>query len=547
MKYLWIFTFMLSLISPALIPIGNDGLIAGDSGIKKLYIVYTNDLRGEIGRQKATFLNPEFPPQLGGGASTATLVKRMRAAAEKDGDALLLLDAGNIYARGSELGKRSQGLAVIDYMNALHYDAMTLGVNDFSAGRDALAALFKAAEFPITAVNIKDKNDPAALQNITETRIIEQTGLRIGLFGLVSRSAEIMNDSLAVSGLQFEHEIPAAQQAVDQLNKQGAQLIIALANLGMPYDAEEFYPTLLEHERQDLTKLSYVNAMELAHFVRGIDILISGRATRGYQQPWEDPVNHTLCFQNYPNGGNLGLVMIKIDAQSNTIAGYQTPNRDGSLLLLNQDQFSPDRSIALLIDSLYKAYDVNSEQVIGNSLQTYSRKMQGESPMGKIVSDAICEAATADFAFVTNSSIRGDLQIGPVTLNDVAEVYPFDEDIVLIKLQGSQLIRMFERSLSVSRKGFAIGGGELTYEKGALSKATITSFIIQNEEIQPDRFYKIATSEYLAGGNYGLDWLAALPSDCFTFTGMRISDALAEYVRKHSPLNTIYEDRLRKE
>jgi len=545
MKYIKSSLAFFLLIS-SLISLEQSIVFAGDSGINKLYIIYTNDLRGEIGRQKATFLNPEFPPQLGGGASTATLVKKLRAAAESENNAVLLLDAGNIFARGSELGKRSQGLAVIDYMNALQYDAMTLGINDFSAGRDALSSLIQAAKFPITAVNISDKNDTGLLDAITSTQIIETMGLRIGLFGLVSRSAEIMNDTLAVSGLVFEHEIPAARRAVEELKNQGAQLIIALANLGMPYDAEEYYPVLQELERQDLTKLSYINAMELAHFVNGIDILVSGRATRGYQQPWEDPVNHTLCFQNYPNGGNLGIVMIEIDNTRKTIAGYQTPSRDGSLLLLNQDQFSPDQTIARMIDSLYKAYEVNSDQVIGNSLQTYSRRTQGESPMGKLVSDAIREATAADFAFVTNSSIRGDLQIGPVTFNDVSEAYPFEEDIVMIKVQGMQLIRMFERSLSVSRTGFAIGGGVIVYKKRT-SGAEILSFLIGNESVQPDSLYKIATSEYLAGGNYGLDWLTTLPADRFTFTSLRISDALAEYVRNHSPLNFIYEDRIRQE
>ena len=51
------------------------GLIcAEDSKDQSLIIFYTNDLHGGITEQEADFLNPDFPPILGGGAAAANII-----------------------------------------------------------------------------------------------------------------------------------------------------------------------------------------------------------------------------------------------------------------------------------------------------------------------------------------------------------------------------------------------------------------------------------------------------------------------------------------
>lgn len=45
----------------------------------RLDIMWSNDVHGGIDRSEATFMNPEFPPQLGGGASAATLIEHIRS------------------------------------------------------------------------------------------------------------------------------------------------------------------------------------------------------------------------------------------------------------------------------------------------------------------------------------------------------------------------------------------------------------------------------------------------------------------------------------
>jgi 2',3'-cyclic-nucleotide 2'-phosphodiesterase (5'-nucleotidase family) len=58
--------------------------------------MWSNDVHGGIDRAQATFMNPEFPPQLGGGASAATLIKQVRNnSGQKRSN--LLLDIGDFF------------------------------------------------------------------------------------------------------------------------------------------------------------------------------------------------------------------------------------------------------------------------------------------------------------------------------------------------------------------------------------------------------------------------------------------------------------------
>jgi 5'-nucleotidase/UDP-sugar diphosphatase len=61
----------------------------------KLDIVFSNDVHGGIDRAAATFINPQFPPMLGGGGVAASLIKDVRSLGDGKTRDNLLLDAGD--------------------------------------------------------------------------------------------------------------------------------------------------------------------------------------------------------------------------------------------------------------------------------------------------------------------------------------------------------------------------------------------------------------------------------------------------------------------
>ena len=80
---LWIVTFTVSFL-----------LASNQQELFNLNIFFSNDVHGNIEEQEAEFLNPEFPPRLGGGASAVTIIKKAQEKMAQQGGASLLLDAG---------------------------------------------------------------------------------------------------------------------------------------------------------------------------------------------------------------------------------------------------------------------------------------------------------------------------------------------------------------------------------------------------------------------------------------------------------------------
>jgi len=516
---------------------------AGD--FRKLYIFYTNDLHGGITEQEADFLNPEFPPILGGGAAAAHIIFSYREKVQNTDDIILLLDAGDIF-QGTPLGTKTEGRAIIEYMNRVGYDACTAGNHDFDLGKDVFIKLTRLAKFPILSANLKDKSTGEGFAHVKPYTLIEKKGLRLGVFGISTEATENMSFPKNIEGLEFTAEAPAAKLAIDALRNEGADLIIALVHMGLPYDPEQGYQELRAAGQQGEVKESYLNAMELAHYVGGIDILFGGHTHRGYDTPWEDPVNHTLCFQNYGNGGNLGLVEILIDRETDTIAGYELPGRDGGLMLLTLDEFWPDMEIYADIKTKQAEVEKGYDEVIGQSKADLTRSGQGEAPMNNLICDAMIEATGADFSFTNFGGIRADLRAGPITRRDLFKVLPFGNSLVVLQMTGEFLKQLIESKIESGRTGLAIGGGKIEYDSNRPDGDRIIQFSIGAYSLYPRKDYRVVTTDYLAEGNSGMDLLLEVNDANIARTGILLRDAVSEYIRGNTPLDIKYDGRWKK-
>jgi 5'-nucleotidase/UDP-sugar diphosphatase len=517
---------------------------AKDSDYLNIYICYTNDLHGRITEQEADFLNPNFPPMLGGGASAANIIFEYREKAKQNGDIFLLLDAGDIF-QGTPLGTKTSGKAIVDYMNQIGYDAVTAGNHDFDLGKEVFIDLTRQANFPILSANLVDKSTDSVFSYIRPYIIKKEAGLRIGIFGVTTEATEQMSFPQNIEGLDFTAELPAAQRAVDELRKEKVDLVIGVVHMGLPYDTEEGYNNLLEMDQQNIVKESYLNAMEIAHYVKGIDFLFGGHIHRGYDKPWSDPINHTLVFQNYGNGGNLGLVKIEIDRETKTIAGYKLPGKDSGLLLLTEDEYWPNQEIYATIKKVQNEVEKGYDEVIGISEYTLTRG-QGEAPLNNLICDAMVDATRADFSFTNFGGIRSNLEAGPITPRDIFKVLPFGNSLVVLHLPGEFLKELIEAKIADNRSGLAIGGGQVIYDREGIDGNKIRVFKIAGESIQTDKVYRVTTTDYLAEGNSGLVQLIELPDSQVDQTGILLRDAVTQYIQKRSPLKIKMDGRWQK-
>jgi 5'-nucleotidase/UDP-sugar diphosphatase len=503
----------------------------------KIRIFYVNDVHGGIAEQDAEFLNPEFPPRLAGGSAIYKMVKEARAKAEETGDLVLVLDAGDIF-QGTPIGSKTDGRAVIEYMNYVGFDASTAGNHDFDAGKDNFSQLGHLANFPLISCNITDTRTGKLFDAVQPYVMKDWNDMRIAIIGVTTKGTEYMSFPDHIEHLKFEDEVPALRKYVKIVREEeNADIVIAVVHLGLPWDTEGEYRRVKKMAEEGTLPQGNVEAMELAHQVEGVDLMFGGHIHVGYRKPWVDPKNHTLVFQNYANGGNIGLVDILIDNEHKEVKGWEAPAVDGTLLLLTKDAYEQDVKLDSIIDAKVAELEKGYDDILGESVYPLTRSGNGESPMNNLITDAMKEATDADFTFSNFGGIRSDLRAGDLTTRDIFKVLPFGNSLVKAKVSGAFLKRIVEARVSGYRSGMAVSGGsEIVIDKTREDGDRVVSFKIDGEPVDPQRTYTIATSDYLMEGNSGLKLLTEIPEREKDHTGILLRQAVIDYIRGNTPL-----------
>ena len=528
-------------------------LIAGLSAEDlRLDIMFSNDIHGGIDRSQATFMNPDFPPQLGGGASAATLIKHVRAMGGPK-RASLLLDAGDFF-QGRPVGTVTKGKAVIDYMNAIGYDAMTIGNHEYDIADTELIKTLADAEFPILSCNIIERRTGKLVPYTLPYIILERMGVRIGIIGFTTTDTEKMSFPENIKNVDFVDEKESVSKYVDIVrNQENVDIVIVLGHAGLPYDVESTYLSRYDAKGNPLQSERYAawgwDAQEIAREVPGIDLIVGGHIHKGFPKPWIDPYSHTMVVQGYAYGSNLGWITLKIDPETKTVSGYELPAlREGMMITLFEDQFIPDSQISEAIEAQVAIAEEGMDEIVGSSAYHLSRtNVDAQSLMGNTITDAMRNEVKADFAFLNLGGVRADIKSGPVTYRDIFQVMPFDNMLVSFKCTGEFLRRIIETRVEGSRHGLVVSGVNVVYSKKRPNFDRVTSLRIGGKPWDPNKIYTCATTDFLLQGNAGLTLLTQVPQEDIINHQINLRDAIVNYFKQHSPVKTKIDDRWKRD
>lgn len=129
-----------------------------------------------------------------------------------------------------------------------------------------------------------------------------------------------------------------------------------------------------------------------------------------------------------------------------------------------------------------------------------------ECPMLNWASDALWEAAKkvypgrVDIAIVNMGGMRCEWPAGPITKGQVFELMPFDNQLVVLALKGSDILALCQSFATYGGQGVA--GMRVKGVDGRLADVRIAG-----KPVNPKATYTVATSDYLAGGTDHMDAL----------------------------------------
>jgi len=509
-----------------------------------IVIMHTNDIHGGIDRRGATFMDEEFPPALGGGPSLVTLTKQVRADAEAEGKGFLLFDTGD-YWQGTPVGNYRRGQIVAEFLNRAGYDARVPGNHEFDAGWEEAFEQMKNAQMPVLAANLVAR-DTGEIPFFLKPYIIREIqGIKIGIIGLITEESDFYSKPEHVANIEFLPVKEVTQKYMAEIEDE-VDLIFVIGHLGIPYDVKSAYAEMVETGTE--MKIRYgMNAMELVHHVPGIDVFIGGHIHVGYEGGWEDPVTHTICLQTYGRGSGAGIYEILVDPNTRTIVGYELPEGGGqSIVTLFEDEYWPDPETVEFLSEWIDSAEVGMDEPVGMALNDISRVGVGESPLGNMVTDAMREAVDADVAFTNLGGIRSNIGMGVITPRDIFYAVPFENHLVYYEMSGSYLKSVLEWRVKGMRQGAYISGTKIVYSRERPDFERITYLTVGGESWDPDKIYRVATTDFIAAGNVGLQILLDIDQQYVTHSDIAIKDAIIEYVEKHSPVDPKVEGRFRR-
>jgi 2',3'-cyclic-nucleotide 2'-phosphodiesterase (5'-nucleotidase family) len=498
-----LFFLILVLLLPAVLLLSS-AAIARQAEIS-LTILHVNDTHGHITPYQDKSVDPERP--VGGAEYLAKMIETERAA---NPDGTILLSAGDMF-QGTPVSNLFHGKPVIEIMNYLHYDAMALGNHEFDWGQDVLQSIISSAGFPVVSANVFEPGG----QHIPRVRpyvILKRQGVRIAVIGITTPDTYYTSRPGNLTGLTFVHPEKVLPDIIRRVRAQGASIVVALTHDGLDSDRE------------------------LARKVSGIDIIVGGHSHTAIRDPVIE--SGTVIVQAGSNGIYLGVLNITFDLAEKKILSYT--RKDELRLVSAASGAQIDPNVAHIVDKYETQIKTEFSKVIGTAAADLTRDRAGESCLGDIITDAMREASGAGIAFQNAGGIRADIPRGPITMEAVFTTLPFEDDMVTMNLTGEQIRELLEKSV-LSEKMLQVSGMRIVYDLSKPVGAKVASVELAGKPMEPRETYRIVTNDFLASGG---DQFNIFKQGRNISVGPPLRDAVADYIRKNSPINVQARNRI---
>ena len=191
-----------------------------------------------------------------------------------------------------------------------------------------------------------------------------------------------------------------------------------------------------------------------------------------------------------------------------------------------------------------KKMEAEMSRVIGRTEQQLTKPSEPETLMGNFFSDAILtEGLKKDpsihFTLATKGGLRTSFPKGNITVENVFELMPFENELVVLKMSGASVQKILD--FIVKSSGQPVAG--LTMK---IKDKTATDIMIAGKPFDSSQTYNVLTYDYLANGAEGLEFLA----DAIERKNIdkKVRDALMDYIsdltRDGKTINTQLDGRI---
>lgn len=417
---------------------------------EKLLIYSINDFHGAI-------------EETDGAYGAARISGFIKSNIEENPDAATLVISSGDMFQGASISNHTRGEIVVDIMNEIGYNAMTLGNHEFDW---ELSTVLKyrdgdltngEADFPFLGCNIIEKSTSSIPEYVDPYEIVETKGLKIGIIGYMGYGLESSIATPMIENYYFSEPVEAVSYYARELRSEENCDIVIVSG----HDGDTF-------TNRKIAKLSGDER---------IDAIINGHTHATYTDSYrrDDGVSIPI-IQSGTAGKNVGVISLLIDSETKSVTSGTSFNKQMS------KSVSTDPVVKKMVDDIVLETAPIFKRVLcqaGADINQFTG--------AKWAANALSEYIDCDVAFINSGGIRNSafpVYIGEdVTVSKVYEIMPFDNTIKTVDLKGSYIKRL-------------ILSNDIVYSNN-ITGDNFDGYYINGELIDDNKLYKVAAVDYI--------------------------------------------------
>ena len=343
--------------------------------------------------------------------------------------------SGGDFIQGNSLGVISKGEYIVNLMNLVGYDAVTLGNHEFDYKLDRLNVLVDMMDTKPVCCNFQKTGEDTTCYE--PYSIVSYGDVDIAYIGIttpstISSSAPTQFKDENGNYIYTFHSTDlydVVQKNIESAQAEGADYIIALSHVG--YAEDELYGELEDVE-------------SLIRNTSGFDVVL-------------DAHSHSVIESRTITDKNGNEVLLSSTGTKFEYIGKLTISEENfeTELIKTENYKSTDPVVDAYIDEIYAEYSMLGERKVAFSeVDLITKDKDGnrlvrnnETNLGDLCAEAFRNAADADIGYINGGSLRADIPAGDVTFNNLLNVLPFNNTIVLAEISGQTIKDMIEMTM----------------------------------------------------------------------------------------------------
>jgi 5'-nucleotidase len=461
-----------------------------------------------------------------------------------------VLSAGDMVGATPLMSALFRDEPTIEAMNIIGVDFHAVGNHEFDYGVEHLKRLqaggcernattgkpdckgrpdYLGAKFPFLAANVRAEFDGKTL--FPSYGVKEFDGIKVAFIGMTLRATPQLVRPSGTVGLRFFDEVETVNQLLPEIKAKGINAVVVVVHEGGEQSGGINDCTDFKGPARDIA----------TRFAPEVSVVITGHTHRFYVCD--------VAGKRVTSAGSYGTLLTEIDVDLDRATGRVSRTAARNIVV------KPDGPKAAELTAFVERYTALSEPLEKRTVAKVVRELSalstpaGESALGNLIADAhLYGTASPDrggavIAFNNRGSLRAPIipeENGGVSYGALFKTQPFQNDLVVMNLTGTQIKNVLEQQWTAEAEGrqsriMGVSKG-FSYAWDAAkpigSRVVAGSLKLNGVPIRPDLEYRVVANSFVAAGAEGFTVFRDGRDRQVSVLDL---DALVEYLGAHSP------------